>query len=148
MPNFQSITFGSNGQIVDTSLEAHIRPMALGDTARSRVGIATNTSDFASFNTGAGAATQGTSTLRVQLNQPTNLVKALGTEMAPEVLENLQKMQPELFVEPAAKQAEVKAEAEADTAAAEEATSAARHLRTPSSSTSPGTCTSRWMRLR
>ena len=120
MPNFQSITFGSNGQIVDTSLEAHIRPMALGDTAKSRVGIATNTSDFASFNTGAGAATQGTSTLRVQLNQPTNLVKALGTEMAPEVLENLQKMQPELFVEPAAKQAEVKAEA--DTAAAEEAT--------------------------
>jgi hypothetical protein len=36
MPNFQSITFGSNGQIVDTSLEAHIRPMALGDTARVR----------------------------------------------------------------------------------------------------------------
>jgi hypothetical protein len=50
--------------------------------------------------------------MRVQLNQPSNNVKALGTEMKPEVLENLQKMQPELFVEPAAKQAEAVAKAE------------------------------------
>jgi hypothetical protein len=111
--SINSIQFGVNNEIVNTDLESHIRPSALSDAAKSRVGITVNQSGFASFNTGVDAPAQASSgTMRVQLNQPANLVKALGTEMAPEVLENLQKMQPELFVEPATKQAEAAAKAE------------------------------------
>jgi hypothetical protein len=107
-----------DGQVLNRGVQ---NPSALSDAAKSRVGIAVNTPQFARFNTGSDApATQGSSTLRVQLHQPTNLVKVAGHEVTPEVAETLTKAAPEVFVEPAAQQAQAKAEA--DTAAAEGAT--------------------------
>ena len=122
---FQSVTFGTDHRSVHdndgTTLNRGVQnPSALSDAAKARVNIAVNHSEFASFNTGGGPATQGSSTMRVQLNQPTDLVKVLGTEAKPDVVENLMKMQPELFVEPAAQQAQAKQVEEA--AKAEEAT--------------------------
>jgi hypothetical protein len=117
---YQSVTFGSNGEIVNTDLESHIRPAtAMSDHQKANIGIQTSTKGFASFNTGVDAPAQASSgTVRVQLQQPNTRVAALGTMVEPEVLENLKKMAPEAFEAPAAKQAEAKAEA--DTAKAEE----------------------------
>jgi hypothetical protein len=118
--SYQSVTFGSNGEIVNTDLESHIRPNnVVHDSQKANVGIQTNTKSYTSFNTGVDAPAQASSgTVRVQLLQPTTRVAALGTMVEPEVLENLKKMAPEAFEAPAAKQAEAKAEA--DTAKAEE----------------------------
>jgi hypothetical protein len=107
---FSSVQFGSNNQIVNDDIADHVHPNnVLPDSQKAHVGIVVKTPQLARFNTGSDQpATQGSSTLRVQLNQPTDLVKVLGTEAKPDVVENLKKMQPELFVEPAAKQAQAK----------------------------------------
>jgi hypothetical protein len=120
--SYQSITFGSNGEIVNTDLESHVRPNnVVPDSRKGNVGIAVNQSQFASFNTGVeGSATQGSSTLRVQMRQPNGLVNVGGYEVKPEVVETLKEASPEIFIEPAAKQAQAKAAA--DEARAEEAT--------------------------
>ena len=89
----------ADGQVLNRGVQ---NPNALSDTQKARVGITTNTSDFASYNTGAGPATHGSSTLRVQLHQPTGLVKVAGHEVTPEVAETMQRTSPELFVEPEA----------------------------------------------
>ena len=121
-----SITFNSDGTVFSqdgTVLNRAIQnPSALSDAAKSRVNIGTNTGGFASFNTGSGPATHGSSTTRVQLHQPTELVKVLGYDVKPEVAEKMRETSPEAFVEPAAKAAQKAeaAEAAAD-AAAEEA---------------------------
>jgi hypothetical protein len=119
---YQSVTFGSDGKIVNTDLESHVRPNnVLHDSQRHTVGIQTRTSNLARFNTGSDAPAQaGSSTMRVQMNQPTGLVKVNGFDVTPEVAETLTQAAPEAFQEPAAQQA--KAKAEVATAAAEEAT--------------------------
>jgi hypothetical protein len=101
--SFQSVTFNADGSVSDSSLESHVRPAnAMSDGAKAQVNIRTNTSDFASYNTGAGAATHGPSTQSVQLGQPTDLVKAPGgRDVKPEVLEILKKIAPDMFIEPA-----------------------------------------------
>ena len=112
--SYNSVTFGTNGESVNTDLESHIRPNnVVPDSQRKNVGITVNTSGFASFNTGTDAPAHASSgTMRVQLHQPTNRVAALGTTVEPEVLENLKKMAPEAFEEPAAQQAKDKAVAD------------------------------------
>jgi hypothetical protein len=118
-----AIQFSSDGTIhsMDGQVLNHaVRPSSMSDAQKAAVGITTNTSDYASFNTGAGQASQGSSTLRVQLHQPTGLVKVAGFEVRPEVAQTLTEAAPEVFVEPAAQEA--KAKAEADTAKAEEIT--------------------------
>src|SRR3984957_15380900 len=96
--SYQSITFGSNGE----------------------VGITVNTPQLARFNTGADApATQGSSTVRVQLRHNDGLVKVGDYETPPEVAEALRQQLPEALVEPAVKEAQ--AAQAAATAKAEEA---------------------------
>jgi hypothetical protein len=105
-----SITFSSDGTVYSQDgqiLNKSINPAnAVHDSQKVNIGIRTNTSDFASFNTGAGPATQGSSTLRVQLHQPTGLVKVAGFEVRPEVAETLKAASPDLFIAPEVKQAE------------------------------------------
>jgi hypothetical protein len=121
MSNFQSIVFNANGSIADTSLEEHIRPNALGDTAKAQVGIRThNTSDTFRFQQNAGDATATPRITQVQLQAPTGRIAILGTTVAPDVYEKMKETSPELFLEPAAKAAEVALEA--DNAKDEEAT--------------------------
>jgi hypothetical protein len=119
-----SIQFGINGEVVSTDgqiLNRALNPNnVVHDSQRHNVGITTNTSDFASFNTGAGAASQGSSTTRVQLHQPTGLVKVAGFDVRPEVAETLAQAAPELFEAPEAKAAE--AAKAADEARSEEIT--------------------------
>jgi hypothetical protein len=106
-----------DGQVLNKAVQ---NPSALSDAQKSRVGITTNTSDYASFNTGAVQASHGSSTLRVQLQAPTGLVRVAGFEVRPEVAETMKETSPELFIEPSVKAAE--AAKEADNAKDEEAT--------------------------
>jgi hypothetical protein len=119
-----SITLNSDGSIFSqdgTVLNRAVNPNnVVHDSQRHNVGITTNTSDFASFNTGAGPATHGTSITRVQLHQPTGLVKVAGFEVRPEVAETLAQAAPQLFVDPSINA--VEAAKEADNAKEEEAT--------------------------
>jgi hypothetical protein len=119
---FQSVTFGTNGEIVSTdgqALNRGIQNSALSDSQKANVGIHINTSDFARFNTGSGPASQGSSTSRVQLLQDDGLVRVGGFEVRPEVAEKLAKVAPGLFVDPAIKA--VEAAKAADNAKDEEA---------------------------
>jgi hypothetical protein len=120
--SYQSVTFNSLGQAVDTTLESHVRPNnVIHDSQKANVGITVNQSKYASFNTGSDAPAQASSgTMRVQMHQPTGLVKVNGFDVTPEVAATLTQAAPEAFQEPAAQEA--KAKAEADNAAAEEAT--------------------------
>lgn len=113
--SYQSITFGSNGEVVNTALESHVRPnTVVPDSERHRIGITVNTPQLARFNTGSDApATQRSSTVRVQLRHNDGLVKVGGYETTPEVAENLRKQAPEAFIAPAAQEAKAQAEAAA-----------------------------------
>jgi hypothetical protein len=107
-----------DGDVLNKAVQ---NPSALSDAQKSRVNIAVNQSDFARYQQHTGAE-QGTSSTRVQMHQDDGLVKVPGTphEVRPEVLENLRKSAPHLFVEPEVKaQAAAKVDAEA---AAEETT--------------------------
>jgi hypothetical protein len=115
---YQSVTFGSNGEIVNTDLESHVRPAtALSDGQKANVGITINQSDFTRYQQHTGTE-QGTSSARVQLLQDDGLVKIGGFEVRPEVAERLAKVAPGFGGEPSVK-AEEAAKA-ADTAKAEE----------------------------
>jgi hypothetical protein len=120
--SYQSVTFGSNGEIVNTDLESHVRPAnAMSDGQKANVNITTRTPGLTRYNTGSDApATHRNNVTSVQLHQPTNRVAALGTTVEPEVLENLKKMAPDAFLEPAAQEA--KAALEADKTRSEEIT--------------------------
>jgi hypothetical protein len=114
-----SIQFGVNNEVISDDIASHVNPAnTLPDSQRGNHHIQINTSGFARYQQHDGVATQGNATTKVQLQQPTTRVAALGTMVEPEVLENLKKMAPEAFEAPATKQAEAKAEA--DTAKAEE----------------------------
>jgi hypothetical protein len=116
--SYQSITFGSNGEIVNTDLESHIRPAtALSDGQKAHVGITINQSDFTRYQQHTGTE-QGTSSTRVQLLQDDGLVKIGGFEVRPEVAERLAKVAPGFGAEPKADEAAK----EAATAKDEEAT--------------------------
>ena len=122
-----SIQLNSDGTVHSnsgTTLNGQINPAtALSDAAKSNVGITTRTSSFASYNTGAGPATQRVNVTQVQLHQPTGLVKVLGHDVKPEVLETMKVTSPELFLEPEAKAAQEAAAAlEADKVRSEEIT--------------------------
>ena len=122
---FQSVTFGTDNRTVVSNDHDHLnrgidKSVGMSDAAKSRVGIAVNHSEFASFNTGGGPATQGSATQRVQLHAPTGLVKVGGYEVRPEVAETMRETSPELVIDPSVKAAE--AVKEADNAKDEEAT--------------------------
>jgi hypothetical protein len=125
---FQSITFNSAGQAVDTTLEDHIRPNnVLADSQRHTVGIQTRVGGLTTFNSGAGPATHRQNATQVQLHQPTGRVMVPGTnlDVTPEVLEQMKETSPHLFVEPEVKAAQkVEATDAAADAAAEEAKTA------------------------
>ena len=122
---YQSVTFGANGEIVDTDLESHVRPAnAMSDAQKANVGIRVhNTTDTFRFQQNGGPATAAPRVNSVQLQQPTGRVAIAGTTVAPDVYEKMKETSPELFqseAEKAAKQAE--AAAVVADAAAEEAT--------------------------
>jgi hypothetical protein len=121
---FQSVTFNSSGQAVDTSLESHVRPNnVLPDSQKANVNIQTRVGTLATYNTGAGPATQRVNVTQVQLQAPTGLVKVLGYDVKPEVAEKMRETSPEAFIEPEAKAAEeAKAALAADEARSEEVT--------------------------
>jgi hypothetical protein len=110
--NSDGTVFSQDGQVLNRGVQ---NPSAMSDSQKATIGIQTRTSDYASFNTGTdAAATHQSSTLRVQLQAPTGLVKVPGTnhEVTPEVLEVMRTTSPELFVEPSVKAAEVAKESD------------------------------------
>jgi hypothetical protein len=121
---FQSVTFDSNGKMVDTSLEAHVRPNnVVHDSQKANVGIQTRTGGITTFNSHSGPATHRDNSTSVQLRAPTGLVKVGGYEVTPEVVQTLTEAAPELFVpdeEKAAEAAKVAAAAREDAAQAED----------------------------
>jgi hypothetical protein len=120
--SYQSIVFGSNGEVVNTDLESHIRPNALGDAAKAQVGVRThNTSDTIRYQQHAGAATAAPRINSVQLAAKTGLVNVGGYEVTPEVAETLAEVAPSLTEDPSIKAAEL---AKASDAAREDAATA------------------------
>jgi hypothetical protein len=101
--SYQSVTFNSNGEIVDTDLESHVRPAtAMSDHQKSNIGITINRSDFARYQQHSGTE-QGTSSTRVQLLQDDGLVKIGGFQVRPDVAERLAKVAPGFGAEPSVK---------------------------------------------
>jgi hypothetical protein len=95
-----SIQFGSNGEVISsdgTMLNSAIRPAnALSDSAKANVNIQTRTSSLATYNTGAGPATQRVNATQVQLRAPTGLVKVGNFEVTPEAAATLAEAAPDL----------------------------------------------------
>jgi hypothetical protein len=131
---YQSITFNSSGQAVDTTLESQVRPNnVVHDSQKANIGIQVRTSDLATFNSATGPATVSPRTTSVQLQQPTGRVAIAGTSVTEEVAATLAETAPHLVtrvrgadgkddyltVDPAIKAAEAAKEAE-NAAAAEE----------------------------
>jgi hypothetical protein len=102
--NYQSIVFNSNGSIADTSLEEHIRPMAMSDSAKAQVGVRThNTTDTFRYQQHAGPAVANSSITSVQLAAETGLVNVGGYEVTPEVAATLSEVAPSLTEDPSVK---------------------------------------------
>ena len=123
-----SIQFGVNGEVVSGDLNSQIYPANSMDGHKARGNITTRIGVLDTWNS-AGAHSQAPATTSVQMRQDDGLVRVPGTthEVKPEVLENLKKSAPQLFVDPAVAAAE--AAKEADDAKAEDALreSLARH---------------------
>jgi hypothetical protein len=105
-----SLTFSSDGTVYSQDgqvLNKSINPAnAVHDSQKANIGITTNTSQFASFNTGAGPATQGSGYESVQLRVPDGKVQIGQYRTDPATVENLRVMAPDMFVAPEVKQAE------------------------------------------
>jgi hypothetical protein len=118
-----SITFSADGSIHSldgTVLNKGVQnPNALSDSQKANVGITTNTSQFASFNTGAGPATQGSGYESVQLRAPDGQVQVGQYRTDPTTVENLRVMAPEMFIPDEVK--EIEAAKASDEARADEA---------------------------
>jgi hypothetical protein len=119
--SYQSATFDSNGKIIDTTLESHVRPNnAVPDGQLNNIGIQTRTGELYRFNSATGPATRSPSHQSVQLTARTGLVKIGGYEVTPEVAATLAEVAPSLTEDPSVQQAkEAKA---ADAARSEEIT--------------------------
>jgi hypothetical protein len=102
--SFQSVTFGVNGEVVDTDLESHVRPSAMSDTAKAGLGIQTRTGVLTTYQQATGAQ-QGNGTTRVQLRTPDGQIQIGGLRTDAASAENLKVMAPELFEAPEVKQA-------------------------------------------
>jgi hypothetical protein len=119
---YQSVTFGVNGQVVDTDLESHVRPAnAMSDSQKANVHIATRDGNLQTFNSHSGITEVAPKSTTVQLRASTGLVKVPGmdAEVTPEVLEKMRETSPELFEAPEA--AKVAAKEEVKSAAQEAA---------------------------
>jgi Holliday junction resolvasome RuvABC ATP-dependent DNA helicase subunit len=116
---YSSVTFGSNGEVVNTDLESHVRPNnVVHDSQKSNIGIATRTGGLTTYNTGSGmGATHRQNATQVQLRAPTGLVKVGGFEVTPEVAQTLTEAAPEMFVAPKAAEAAKVADAAREDAA-------------------------------
>jgi hypothetical protein len=116
---YSSVTFGSNGQVVDTDLESHIRPVtAMSDSAKAGINIATrNSGGLHTFNSHGGMSTVAPAVTSVQMMERTGRVMVAGHSVTEEVAATLAETAPQLFKPEAEKLAEAAA-AEADAAAA------------------------------
>jgi hypothetical protein len=106
-----------DGQVLNRSVNpATAVPDGQAVNSQTRVGT------LATYNTGAGPATQRVNVTQVQPQAPTRLVKVAGYDVKPEVAEKMKETSPHLFIEPEAKAAEeAKAALAADKAREDEA---------------------------
>jgi hypothetical protein len=120
--SYQSVTFGSNGEVVNTDLESHVRPAnAMSDSAKAGINIATKAGGLFTYNTGSDApATHRNNTTSVQLLAKTGLVKVGNFEVTPDVAATLSEVAPNLTEDPSVKAME--AAKVAEVAKAEEIT--------------------------
>src|SRR4029077_17115826 len=109
-------------------VSSHVNPNNSMNGHSARSNITTRTGVLSTYQQSTGAQ-QAPASVSVQLRQDDGLVRVPGTphEVRPEVLENLKKSAPQLFVDPAVKAAEAAAEAADEAKADALRESLARH---------------------
>ena len=121
---YSSVTFNSNGQVVDTDLESHVRPNnVVHDGQKANINIQTrNSGGLHTFNSGTGISEVSPKTTTVQLRVPDGKVQVGAYRTDAAIAETLKAQAPEMFEAPEVKAGRAAAaEADAAAAAAEEA---------------------------